>query len=424
MAGLPVVCGMTVSLDMQITSLRFTQSNQKRDALDVAISLEQVPSIEPDRDPGRSHGHRARHRLRRDPHRQRDDLAGPPAGEVGCEHRTDLLPTPGRARRGSRRPSAARSAEPPTTSPCTPTSTAVRTTRPRCCTTWRRGAVSQPVDPEQQPVPPGHLVLRVTTAGPDGPRVLLQRKLAPNRTSSTRRARSRSSSSRRRWPAQSQRSRPLRFPDSDRGGAAMGVILWYQIDFPIMMLKISNDVRSGSVLCDAEIVVSTRSVSRERSRSPADLPLLVQEKLTSELAKDTGPGGGVIVDIHLGYLDDPSGRAVVMTGRVDEVRSATRFPPLGIRLSGHEGSGVPTAQPHRPGHPAARGRHLAEGLDALRRGQGHRRPRRVPWKARKSPTPPNARSTRGARTPSHFSAEWPPTSATRSSSRTGRSSAG
>ncbi|MEU5915450.1 hypothetical protein [Streptomyces sp. NPDC047141] len=43
LAGLPVVCGMTVSLDMQITSLRFTQSNQKRDALDVSISLEQVP---------------------------------------------------------------------------------------------------------------------------------------------------------------------------------------------------------------------------------------------------------------------------------------------------------------------------------------------------------------------------------------------
>ncbi|WP_435971992.1 hypothetical protein [Streptomyces sp. Qhu_M48] len=42
-AGLPVVCGMTVSLDMQITSLRFTQSNQKRDAVDVTISLEQVP---------------------------------------------------------------------------------------------------------------------------------------------------------------------------------------------------------------------------------------------------------------------------------------------------------------------------------------------------------------------------------------------
>ena len=43
LAGIPVVCGMTISLDMQITSLRFTQSNQKREALDVSISLEQVP---------------------------------------------------------------------------------------------------------------------------------------------------------------------------------------------------------------------------------------------------------------------------------------------------------------------------------------------------------------------------------------------
>jgi Na+/H+ antiporter NhaA len=43
LAGVPVVCGMTISLDMQITGLRFTQSNQKRDALDVSIALEQVP---------------------------------------------------------------------------------------------------------------------------------------------------------------------------------------------------------------------------------------------------------------------------------------------------------------------------------------------------------------------------------------------
>ncbi|MFI9328826.1 hypothetical protein ACIGZJ_14910 [Kitasatospora sp. NPDC052868] len=42
-AGLPVVCGMTISLDMQITSLKFTQSNQKRDAIDVSITLEYVP---------------------------------------------------------------------------------------------------------------------------------------------------------------------------------------------------------------------------------------------------------------------------------------------------------------------------------------------------------------------------------------------
>jgi hypothetical protein len=43
LAGLPVVSGMTISLDMQITNLRFVQSNVKRDALDVSITLEQVP---------------------------------------------------------------------------------------------------------------------------------------------------------------------------------------------------------------------------------------------------------------------------------------------------------------------------------------------------------------------------------------------
>jgi hypothetical protein len=43
LAGLTVISGMTVSVDMQITSLRFTQSNQKRDAIDVSITLEEVP---------------------------------------------------------------------------------------------------------------------------------------------------------------------------------------------------------------------------------------------------------------------------------------------------------------------------------------------------------------------------------------------
>ncbi|MFI6166352.1 hypothetical protein ACIBCN_06145 [Nocardia sp. NPDC051052] len=41
--GIPVVCGLTISLDMQITDLRFNQSVQKRDAIDVSISLEHVP---------------------------------------------------------------------------------------------------------------------------------------------------------------------------------------------------------------------------------------------------------------------------------------------------------------------------------------------------------------------------------------------
>jgi hypothetical protein len=41
--GIPVVSGFTISLDMQITQLKFSQSNAKRDAIDVVLSLEYVP---------------------------------------------------------------------------------------------------------------------------------------------------------------------------------------------------------------------------------------------------------------------------------------------------------------------------------------------------------------------------------------------
>ncbi len=41
--GIPVVSGLTISLDMQITELRFSQSVQKRDALDVSLTLQHVP---------------------------------------------------------------------------------------------------------------------------------------------------------------------------------------------------------------------------------------------------------------------------------------------------------------------------------------------------------------------------------------------
>ncbi|WP_033283338.1 hypothetical protein [Streptomyces sp. NRRL F-525] len=42
-AGIPVVSGLTVSLNMQVTDLRFTQGVAKRDALDVSITLQQIP---------------------------------------------------------------------------------------------------------------------------------------------------------------------------------------------------------------------------------------------------------------------------------------------------------------------------------------------------------------------------------------------
>lgn len=41
--GIPVVAGMTVSVDMQITKLTFTHSIDKREALDVQIELVHVP---------------------------------------------------------------------------------------------------------------------------------------------------------------------------------------------------------------------------------------------------------------------------------------------------------------------------------------------------------------------------------------------
>src|SRR5918997_6429926 len=42
-AGVPVVSGMTVSSDMQITDLEFTHSVEKREALDASITLVHVP---------------------------------------------------------------------------------------------------------------------------------------------------------------------------------------------------------------------------------------------------------------------------------------------------------------------------------------------------------------------------------------------
>ncbi|MDJ0343459.1 hypothetical protein QMK19_18070 [Streptomyces sp. H10-C2] len=41
--GIPVVSGLTISLDMQVIDLRFTQSVARRDALDVSITLQHVP---------------------------------------------------------------------------------------------------------------------------------------------------------------------------------------------------------------------------------------------------------------------------------------------------------------------------------------------------------------------------------------------
>jgi hypothetical protein len=43
LAGVPVVSGLVISLDMQVTELNFIQNNKQRDAIDARITLVQVP---------------------------------------------------------------------------------------------------------------------------------------------------------------------------------------------------------------------------------------------------------------------------------------------------------------------------------------------------------------------------------------------
>ncbi|MFD3566000.1 hypothetical protein [Streptomyces sp. NPDC058667] len=117
----------------------------------------------------------------------------------------------------------------------------------------------------------------------------------------------------------------------------MGVILWYKVDFPLLKVAVSNDVRSGSVLADAEITV--KYAFREAGKFDvtfSSLPLEVHKALAAALGERDDPGGGVDIDIHLGYLDDPSARQVVLSGRVSGIKSTTKFQPLGVRLTGFE----------------------------------------------------------------------------------------
>lgn len=117
----------------------------------------------------------------------------------------------------------------------------------------------------------------------------------------------------------------------------MGVILWYQVEFPELGLKLSNDVRSGTHLVDAEISVTYGLGEPGSFRIHCtDLPLAAHRKLTAALGEKKDPDEGVAVVIRLGYLDDPAGQREVLAGRVNAIKSATRFPPLGILLTGYE----------------------------------------------------------------------------------------
>jgi hypothetical protein len=117
----------------------------------------------------------------------------------------------------------------------------------------------------------------------------------------------------------------------------MGVVLWYQVGFPGLNLRISSDVYSGDFLDDAEISVSygVGQPGKFEIRFK-NLALQARAALTAALAAKPGNHGGVDAVVSLGYLDDPSSRVPVLTGFLDTLEATARFPPLGALLTGYE----------------------------------------------------------------------------------------
>lgn len=117
----------------------------------------------------------------------------------------------------------------------------------------------------------------------------------------------------------------------------MGVVLWYQIEFPTLGIKISSDVYSGSYLVDAEISITYAVGQPGRfSAKLKDAPIKVSQALSAELSRGSGVSAGVKIVIKLGYLDSLGSRPAVLTGRVESMTATGTFPPLGQELSGTE----------------------------------------------------------------------------------------
>jgi hypothetical protein len=117
----------------------------------------------------------------------------------------------------------------------------------------------------------------------------------------------------------------------------MGVILWYQVEFPDQSLTLSSDVYSGKWLVDASITVKY-GIGEPGSFEARfkDLPYDVHKSVSEAQAKKD-KGDGVKIVIRLGYLDDlGSKKRSVLEGRVSEIKYAKDFPPLGVLITGYE----------------------------------------------------------------------------------------
>jgi hypothetical protein len=116
----------------------------------------------------------------------------------------------------------------------------------------------------------------------------------------------------------------------------MGVVLWNQINFTDLGLKLSNDVWSGSVVVDPTITVK-HEIGQAGSVKIAikDLPVKVQDQIAAGLNGDKGKDG-LKVEVKLGYLDERSSLASVFVGRIETSEAAGFRLPTAILLSGTE----------------------------------------------------------------------------------------
>ncbi|HKO43853.1 MAG TPA: hypothetical protein VJU84_11305 [Pyrinomonadaceae bacterium] len=110
----------------------------------------------------------------------------------------------------------------------------------------------------------------------------------------------------------------------------MGVILKYQLDFPEVGLKVSNDVISGEFIIDANI---TAEMKRNVGGGSFDIELIDLPLEKSEAIKTRAANLASVI-IRLGYFDSPFEK--VMEGIIEKYTTAVREGKLITSIKGLE----------------------------------------------------------------------------------------
>jgi hypothetical protein len=110
----------------------------------------------------------------------------------------------------------------------------------------------------------------------------------------------------------------------------MGVILKYQLEFPEVALKVSNDIFSGEFIIDSNITVEMKRNTAGTSFKIdlIDLPLEKAQAIRDRAVTLAH------VNINLGYFDSPFGK--VMEGVIEKVSSIVQADKLVTTIKGKE----------------------------------------------------------------------------------------